>query len=97
MDTSMNDLVKETARQQLTEASERLKNLCRLDANRPADQRVADLTHVYAEGGRFIAVFGSAHMMGDLFKAFLRERPEFRIVLQDALDDIYRVVEAPEY
>ena len=67
MDTSMNDLVKETARQQLTEASERLKNLCRLDANRPADQRVADLT------------------------------PEFRAVIQEALDDMYRIVDEPEY
>ncbi len=97
MDTSMNDLVKETARKQLAEASERLQGLCRLDANRPVDQRVADLTHVEADGGRFIAVFGSAHMMGDLFREFIRKRPEFRGVIQEALDDMYRIVDEPEY
>lgn len=87
----MNELVIETAKRQLTEAVSRLQGLCRLDSQRPAEQRIASLTHVEADGGRFVAVHGSAHMMSGLFTEFFRARPEFRSVVQDVLDGMYKI------
>lgn len=60
----------------LTEQNERRK-----PGNR-ADHTVSVVT----DGSRSLMVCGSAHQMTDLFVELLTKRPEFRQVLQDAVN-----------
>lgn len=51
------------------------------------------LASSFSDDGGFLVVCGSAHRMAENFKAFFRERPEFRAVVQDVLRDMYKVVD----
>lgn len=61
------------------------------EAQKKPGRKVTTATIVLAEDGRFLAMDGSAHQMGDLFVRLLQRRPELRIVLQEALDKLYKL------
>lgn len=88
----INELMIETESRQIKEAAKTLEDLLAINDARRKDQRVPSLTHVVsADDSRFIAVNGSAHLMAGLFAEFFRKRPEFRGVVQDVLDSMYKI------
>lgn len=54
-------------------------------------RRVRSSTLAVSGDGGFVAVGGSAHRMGGLFRELFRKRPELRSVVQGALDEMYKV------
>lgn len=92
-DYDQDELVRSSCRRELAEAVGALDLTLKANEARPPKQRVASLTTVVSEdgGGLFIALNGSAHRMGGLFRELFRRRPELRSVAQDALDGMYKV------
>lgn len=92
-DYDQDELVRASCRRQVAEAAKALDLALRMNEARLQRQRVACLTTVVSEddGRLFIALNGSAHRMGDLFRELFRRRPELRSVAQDALDGMYKV------
>lgn len=88
---NINERMIEIEKEQLKEAVKALGDLLAINDARQKQQRVPTLTHVEASEERFIAVNGSAHTMDGLFREFFRKRPEFRSVVQEALDSMYMV------
>lgn len=75
----------------LKETVGELRRLLDVNGQRHPDAQVPTLTECVADEDRFIAVNGSAHRMYEPFVKFFRKRPEFRQVVQRALDDTYNV------
>lgn len=92
-DYDQDELVRSSCRRQVAEAVGALDLTLKANEARPPRQRVASLTTVVSEDDDrlFIALNGSAHRMGDLFRELFRRRPELRSVAQGALDGMYKV------
>lgn len=75
----------------LNNAVKKLVTLLQVNELRSPDTKVHTLTWAKDENGCFLAVNGSAHRMREHFEEFFRERPEFRRVVQDVLDNMYKI------
>lgn len=85
--------LKDHLEKNLRNAAEDIGHLVRLNNSREPELRVDTLTSSFSDDGGFLVVCGSAHRMTENFKAFFRERPEFRAVVQEVLRDMYKVVD----
>lgn len=83
-------ILKEDMEQRLLAVTDSLMDLLAVNAGREPDARVTTLTSCVGSDGAFIAVNGSAHIMKEHFVCFFNARPEFRQVVQDALDSMYK-------
>lgn len=86
-----NEYMKEVHEREIDEAAKRLAYLLRLNEERTPETKVPVSTHVGTCDGGFVAVCGSAHRMEDAFVELFKNRPEFRQVVQNALDRMYKV------
>ena len=68
-----------------------LKRLLEINDARMPENRVPTLTSCVSDDGGFIVVNGSAHRMKEHFEKFFTQRPEFRQVVQEVLDNMFRI------
>ena len=85
--------LKDHLEKNLRNAAEDIGHLVRQNNSREPELRVDTLTSSFSDDGGFLVVCGSAHRMAENFKAFFRERPEFRAVVQEVLRDMYKVID----
>jgi hypothetical protein len=85
------DLVREKAEKNIRSLAASLRQELAVNEAQPPARKVTTSTIVVEKGGRFLAMNGSAHMMGELFVELLKRRPELRFVIQTALDGMYKV------
>lgn len=85
--------LKDHLEKNLRNAADDIGRLVRLNNSRKPELRVDTLTSSFSDDGGFLVVCGSAHLMAENFKKFFKERPEFRVVVQDVLRDMYKVVD----
>lgn len=86
-----NEYMKEVHERELDEAAQRLAYLLQLNEERSPETKVHVSTYIGVGDGGFVAVCGSAHRMEDAFVNLFKGRPEFRQVVQNALDRMYKV------
>lgn len=68
-----------------------LMKLVRRNEERKPEERVDHTVTVITEEDRGLLVCGSAHQMVGMFVDLLKKRPEFRQVLQDAIQKYGRI------
>lgn len=85
------ECLRSTLEGNLNNAVKELVSLLQINELRSPDTKVHTLTWAKDENGCFLAVNGSAHQMRVHFEEFFRERPEFRRVVQDVLDNMYKI------
>lgn len=68
-----------------------LMKLVRRNEERKPEERVDHTVTVITEEDRGLMVCGSAHQMVGMFVDLLKKRPEFRQVLQDAIQKYGRI------
>lgn len=92
VDKSVDEVIRHRTEVTLRKLSEELcHELQANEAQAKPGRKVATATICLAKDGRFVAMDGSAHLMGDLVVQLLQRRPELRIVFQDALDKMYKL------
>ena len=92
VDKSVDEVIRHGTEATLKKLSEELCHELEVnEAQKKPERKVTTATICLAKDGRFLAMDGSAHLMGDLFVDLLQRRPELRIVLQDALDKMYKL------
>ena len=69
------------------------KELAVNDAQTNPFRRVNTSLLVVADDERFIALDGSAHMMGPLFKELFKRRPDLVGVVRETLNEMYRIAD----
>lgn len=87
------EIVRQAAEKRIGDMAEALRQeLAENDAKRP-ERRVHTATLVVTDDGRFLAMNGSAHQMGDCFRQLFEHRPELRGVVQQVLEEMYRIAD----
>lgn len=87
-------LVREAAEKNIASLAKALKHELDVnDAQENPDRRVHTSLLIVREEDRFIALDGSAHRMGDLFKELFKRRPDLVGVVREVLDKMYRVAD----
>lgn len=69
------------------------KELAVNDAQTNPNRRVHTSILIVADDERFIALDGSAHMMGPLFKELFTRRPDLVGVVRETLNEMYRIAD----
>lgn len=86
------EMFRQTAQKNISSLAASLKKeLAINDAQKNPERRVHTSILVVTDDERFIALDGSAHRMGECFIELFKRRPELRSVVQDALDQMYKV------
>lgn len=85
------ECLRSTMERKLNDSVGELVYLLQVNELRSPDTKVHTLTWANDKNGCFLAVNGSAHQMHEHFEEFFRERPEFRRVVQDVLDNMYKI------
>lgn len=92
VDKNVDEVIRHRTEVTLRKLSEELcHELQANDSQKNPERKVTTATICLAKDGRFLAMNGSAHLMGDLVVQLLQRRPELRIVFQDALDKMYKL------
>ena len=87
----LDDLTRRATARELQELSQKLRQVLAVnDAQKPS-RRVHTALIVVTDEDRFLALDGSAHQMKDCFRQLLERRPELRSVMQEVLNEKYRV------
>lgn len=88
------ELVRQTAEKNIASLSKSLQQeLAVNDAQTNPARRVHTSLLIVREDDRFIALDGSAHRMGDLFKELFKRRPDLVGVVREVLNGMYRVAD----
>lgn len=91
--TYADEVVRQTAEKNINSLAQSLKHELSInDAQTNPARRVHTSILVVGNEDRFIAMDGSAHMMGPLFKKLFERRPDLSGVVKDVLDSMYRYV-----
>lgn len=85
-------LVRETAESNIKTLSRSLqRELAINDAQTNPNRRVHTSLLIVRDNDRFIALDGSAHRMGELFKELFERRPDLVGVVRNTLESMFRV------
>lgn len=87
------NIARQLAEEQLSTVAKEFHRLLELNEHRTPEMKIACSTYLCEEGGRFIAVNGSAHEMEALLKEFFTKRPEFRMTVQSVLNEMYQIAD----
>lgn len=90
--TSDNERIRREAEIRMAAAAEELSKQITINDGRSPECRVPTLTRAVSSGSEFLVLNGSAHLMEPLFVALMRQRPELRQVMQNAINSSYRTV-----
>ena len=89
---NVDELFRQTAEKNITTlAGSLIREMEINEAQTRPERKVCSSTLAVGGNGGFVAVGGSAHRMGGLFRELFRKRPELRSVVQEALNEMYKV------
>lgn len=92
--TYADEVIRQSVKKRINSLAQTLKHELSInEAQTDQNRRVHSSILVVGDGDRFIAMDGSAHMMGPLFKELFERRPELSGVIKDVLDSMYRYVD----
>lgn len=92
--TYADEVVRQTAEKNINSLAQSLKHELSInDAQTNPSRRVNTSLLVVADDERFIALDGSAHMMGPLFKELFQRRPDLVGVVRETLNEMYRIAD----
>ena len=92
MEANADELIRQTTENNLKTLSRSLqRELAVNDAQMNPARRVHTSLLIVRDGDRFIALDGSAHRMGELFKELFERRPDLVGVVRDTLESMFRV------
>ena len=92
MEKSADILIREAAEKNISTLAKALqKELAVNDAQTNPNRRVHTALLVVREEDRFIALDGSAHRMGGLFRELFERRPDLVGVVREVMDGVFRV------
>lgn len=91
-DKMSDTIIRERTEKAIKSLSQGLKKkLAVNDAQTNPSRRVNTSLLVVADDERFIALDGSAHMMGPLFKELFQRRPDLVGAVRETLNEMYRI------
>lgn len=91
MERNDSEILRNDMEASLARAGKELKHLLEINSLRRPEARVPTLTSCHSAEGGLLVVNGSAHEMKGHFTALFTERPEFRAVVQEVLDSMFKI------
>lgn len=91
MERNDSEILRNDMEVRLAGAGKELKHLLNINKLRRPEARVSTLMSCETEDGGLLVVNGSAHTMKEHFTALFTERPEFRAVVQEVLDSMFKI------